>query len=117
MPAALIGGVEEDIDQFDGKPRADDPAAQALREETLRFVPQFAAAVLVLGKSPELGLNEKNFLPLQAAGAAPLEKNIKTGRPENRTHSRPEKRRLAMQGSYDAPAWTPQGLPRISRLP
>ncbi|MEE0815579.1 MAG: lytic transglycosylase domain-containing protein, partial [Desulfovibrio fairfieldensis] len=67
------------------------------------------AAVLVLGKSPELGLNEKNFLPLQAAGAAPLEKNIKTGRPE--------KRRLAMQGSYDAPAWTPQGLPRISRLP
>ena len=81
------------------------------------FVPHFAAAGLVLGKSPELGLNEKNFLPLQAAGAAPLEKNIKTGRPENRTHSRPEKRRLAMQGSYDAPAWTPQGLPRISRLP
>ena len=107
----------DSLEEITRKCRNDDPAAQALREETLRFVPQFAAAVLVLGKSPELGLNEKNFLPLQAAGAAPMGKSIKKDTWGDRARNRPEKRRLAMQGSYDAPAGMPRALPRISRIP
>ena len=107
----------DSLEEITRKCRSDDPAAQALREETLRFVPQFAAAVLVLGKSPELGLNEKNFLPLQAAGAAPMGKSIKKDTWGDRARNRPEKRRLAMQGSYDAPAGMPRALPRISRIP
>ena len=107
----------DSLEEITRKCRNDDPAAQALREETLRFVPQFAAAVLVLGKSPELGLDEKTFLPLQTAGAAPMGKSIKKDARGNRARNRPENRRLAMQGSYDAPAGTPRALPRISRMP
>ncbi len=87
--------------------RDDDTATRALREETLRFVPQFAAAVLVLHKSRELGLNETPLLPRLSAhpASAPSESAPRT------------ERRLAMQGSPEPLAPVRIAPPRMIRRP
>lgn len=84
--------------------RDDDAATQALREETLRFVPQFAAAVLVLHKSPELGLNETPLLPRLSAPAPSASALGAEPGP-------------AMQGSPEPTPPVQAAPPRMARLP
>ena len=88
--------------------RADDADKRVLQEETLRYVPQFAAAVLIMSKNHELGL-----------GGAPLLPETRAARSPSRSSGRaaPEQRRLAMQGSYDALPPASAAPPPMSRLP
>lgn len=114
------------------KCRNDDPENRALKEETMRFVPQFAAAVLVLDNSRELGLSAENLLrqlPNTDFPALTSQTNRAKAAPMPE-HSD----RLRLQGNYTAPdvapslapdpnpqlspahSGTPPPLPNIARL-
>ena len=83
--------------------RLQDPDARLLKEETLRFVPQFTAAVMVMSGSERLGLASGHALrePSTAAGAA---NKGSTGK-------------LALTGRYDSAAQPASVPPRSTRLP
>lgn len=80
------------------------PGSQVLAEETLRFVPQFTAAFVVMSKSNEFGLTHQPLLALKERGIT-------------KTTAESEARKLSPSGSY-AQEEQVQTSPRQSiRLP
>ncbi len=64
MQKAMAGYGVSTLESLASIGRIPNPPDAALKEETLRFVPQFAAAVTVMARSQEYGLTETNQLSL-----------------------------------------------------
>jgi membrane-bound lytic murein transglycosylase D len=80
-----------------------------LREETLRFVPQFAAATLIMSKADEWGIAASPLIDKSSLPAV-SRKNERAARPEDRSE------KLSLSGRYDVQEQT-VSPPRSVRIP
>ncbi len=102
MQKAMGQANRATLDEVTAYCRREDPDCRLLKEETLRFVPQFAAAVMVMGGTESLKLGPSRLLQGSSGSSG---------------FQRESAGKLALSGRYDTAEQPVPAPPRSTRLP